>query len=83
MYSIIFYCLQQISQYIGEMCRYLLSAPPRPEDSTHPIRLMVGNGMRPQIWQNFVNRFKIEQVTEVYGSSEGNANIGKNILQMD
>ncbi|XP_001603871.2 long-chain fatty acid transport protein 4 [Nasonia vitripennis] len=64
-----------ISQYIGEMCRYLLSAPPRPEDSTHPVRLMVGNGMRPQIWQNFVNRFKIEQVTEVYGSSEGNANI--------
>ncbi|KAJ8679470.1 hypothetical protein QAD02_015257 [Eretmocerus hayati] len=64
-----------ITQYIGEMCRYLLSAPPKPEDSTHPVRLMVGNGMRPQIWQNFVDRFKIEQVNEVYGSSEGNANI--------
>ncbi|XP_011494911.1 PREDICTED: long-chain fatty acid transport protein 4-like [Ceratosolen solmsi marchali] len=64
-----------ISQYIGEMCRYLLSAPPRPEDRTHSVRLMVGNGMRPQIWRNFVNRFKIEQVNEVYGSSEGNANI--------
>ncbi|XP_043275860.1 long-chain fatty acid transport protein 4-like [Venturia canescens] len=64
-----------LAQYIGEMCRYLLSAPPRPEDSTHPIRLMVGNGMRPQIWQEFVDRFRIEQVTEVYGSSEGNANI--------
>ncbi|XP_034934353.1 long-chain fatty acid transport protein 4-like [Chelonus insularis] len=64
-----------LAQYIGEMCRYLLSAPPRPEDSKHPVRLMVGNGMRPQIWQQFVDRFKIAQVTEVYGSSEGNANI--------
>ncbi|XP_066596387.1 long-chain fatty acid transport protein 4-like [Prorops nasuta] len=64
-----------LSQYIGEMCRYLLSAPPRPEDSNHTVRLMVGNGMRPAIWQEFVDRFKIEQVTEVYGSSEGNANI--------
>jgi solute carrier family 27 fatty acid transporter 1/4 len=57
------------------MCRYLLSAPARPEDRAHSVRLMVGNGMRPQIWRNFVNRFKIEQVNEVYGSSEGNANI--------
>ncbi|XP_014230312.1 long-chain fatty acid transport protein 1-like [Trichogramma pretiosum] len=64
-----------VSQYIGEMCRYLLSAPPRPEDTKHPVRLMVGNGMRPQIWETFVNRFKIQQVNEVYGSSEGNANI--------
>ncbi|XP_015592624.1 long-chain fatty acid transport protein 1 [Cephus cinctus] len=64
-----------VAQYIGEMCRYLLSAPPRPEDTAHPVRLMVGNGMRPQLWQDFVNRFKIEQVNEVYGSSEGNTNI--------
>ncbi|XP_046736827.1 long-chain fatty acid transport protein 4-like [Diprion similis] len=64
-----------LAQYIGEMCRYLLSAPPRPEDSAHSVRLMVGNGMRSQLWQEFVNRFKIEQITEVYGSSEGNANI--------
>ncbi|XP_035739429.1 long-chain fatty acid transport protein 4-like [Vespa mandarinia] len=64
-----------LAQYIGEMCRYLLKAPPRPEDKAHSIRLMVGNGMRPQIWQEFVDRFKIEQITEVYGSSEGNANI--------
>ncbi|XP_043476759.1 long-chain fatty acid transport protein 4-like isoform X1 [Leptopilina heterotoma] len=64
-----------LAQYLGEICRYLLSAPPRPEDTAHPVRLMVGNGMRPQLWQDFVNRFKIEQITEVYGSSEGNANI--------
>ncbi|KAG7208409.1 hypothetical protein KM043_014641 [Ampulex compressa] len=64
-----------LSQYIGEMCRYLLSAPPRPEDSAHAVRIMVGNGMKPQIWDKFVKRFSIEQVAEIYGSSEGNANM--------
>ncbi|KAK0172573.1 hypothetical protein PV328_005876 [Microctonus aethiopoides] len=64
-----------LAEYIGEMCRYLLSAPQRPEDSQHSVRLMVGNGMRPQIWQQFVDRFRVEQITEVYGSTEGNANI--------
>lgn len=64
-----------VAQYIGEMCRYLLNAPPRPEDTAHRIRLMVGNGMRPQVWHNLVKRFNIGQITEIYGSSEGNANI--------
>ncbi|XP_017886848.1 long-chain fatty acid transport protein 4-like [Ceratina calcarata] len=64
-----------VAQYIGEMCRYLLNAPPKSEDSAHRLRLMFGNGMRPQIWNDFVNRFNIKRVAEVYGSSEGNANI--------
>ncbi|XP_015175020.1 PREDICTED: long-chain fatty acid transport protein 4-like [Polistes dominula] len=64
-----------LAQYIGEMCRYLIKAPPRPEDTAHSIRLVVGNGMKPQIWQQFVDRFNIKQVSEVYGSSEGNANM--------
>ncbi|KZC12231.1 PREDICTED: long-chain fatty acid transport protein 4-like [Dufourea novaeangliae] len=64
-----------VSQYIGEMCRYLLNAPHRPEDTAHRLRLMFGNGMRPQIWSEFVKRFNINRITEFYGSSEGNANI--------
>ena len=63
------------AQYIGEMCRYLLNAPSRPQDSAHCLRLMFGNGMRPQIWNEFVERFNIKLVCEFYGSSEGNANI--------
>ena len=59
------------------MCRYLLNAPPKPEDNAHRLRLMFGNGMRPQIWSEFVKRFNIKRVSEFYGSSEGNANIGK------
>ncbi|CAG9567340.1 unnamed protein product [Danaus chrysippus] len=64
-----------VSQYIGEMCRYLLCAPPRPTDTQHRVRIMVGNGMRPAIWQQIVDRFKVPQINEIYGATEGNANI--------
>lgn len=46
----------QVAQYIGEMCRYLLAQPHRPEDSKHSVRIMVGNGMRHAIWQDMVDR---------------------------
>ncbi|XP_043476757.1 long-chain fatty acid transport protein 4-like isoform X1 [Leptopilina heterotoma] len=64
-----------VSQYIGEMCRYILAVPPKPEDTQHQIRTIFGNGLRPQIWREFVDRFKIPQVAEFYGATEGNANI--------
>ncbi|XP_072936406.1 long-chain fatty acid transport protein 4-like [Epargyreus clarus] len=64
-----------VAQYIGEMCRYLLVQPPRPTDVQQKVRIMVGNGMRPAIWQQIVDRFKIPQINEIYGATEGNANI--------
>ncbi|XP_076636944.1 fatty acid transport protein 1 [Colletes latitarsis] len=64
-----------VGQYIGEMCRYILAVPPKPEDKKHNIRLMFGNGLRPQIWPEFVERFNIPRVAEFYGATEGNANI--------
>lgn len=63
------------AQYIGELCRYLLSQPVRDVDKQHQLRLMFGNGLRPQIWREFVDRFNIKQIGEFYGSTEGNANI--------
>ena len=36
---------------------------------------MFGNGLRPQIWEEFVKRFGIEKIAEFYGATEGNANI--------
>lgn len=65
-----------MAQYIGEMCRYILSSPPKAEDKEHKVRLVFGNGLRPQIWKEFVERFDIQQVAEFYGATEGNANIG-------
>ncbi|XP_053963248.1 long-chain fatty acid transport protein 4 [Anastrepha ludens] len=64
-----------VAQYIGELCRYLLSTPPKPEDTQHRLRLMYGNGLRPQIWSQFVSRFNIPNIGEVYGSTEGNSNL--------
>ena len=63
------------AQYIGELCRYLLSQKPRSVDKQHKVKLMFGNGLRPQIWREFVDRFNIKQIGEFYGSTEGNANI--------
>lgn len=71
---------RQVAQYIGEMCRYILAVPPKLEDKEHNVRMIFGNGLRPQIWKEFVDRFKIPFVAEFYGATEGNANIGKNSL---
>jgi fatty-acyl-CoA synthase len=59
------------SQYIGEFCRYLLNQPPRDDDRDHPVRFMIGNGLRPDIWTEFQRRFEIEHIIEFYGATEG------------
>lgn len=58
-------------QYIGEMCRYLVSTPPGAHDRTHKLRLAFGNGMRPDVWQRFKDRFAIPSICEFYGATEG------------
>ncbi|XP_046679982.1 long-chain fatty acid transport protein 4 [Homalodisca vitripennis] len=64
-----------VAQYIGEMCRFLLASPERPEQTAHKVRLIIGNGLRPQIWSAFMERFHIQEVGEFYGSTEGNCNM--------
>ncbi|GAB6024427.1 hypothetical protein CHUAL_009591 [Chamberlinius hualienensis] len=64
-----------VTQYLGETCRYLLAQPPSPQDAAHSIRVIYGSGLKSQIWNSFVTRFNIPMVIEVYGSTEGNANI--------
>jgi len=58
--------------YVGELCRYLLAQPARPEELNNPLTRVFGNGLRPDIWDEFKQRFGIERVCEFYGSSEGN-----------
>ena len=58
--------------YIGEFCRYLVNTPPGPSDRKHRIRLVCGNGLRPDIWTTFVSRFGIENIREFYAATEGN-----------
>ena len=59
--------------YIGELCRYLLNSPECAEERAHKIRACVGNGLRPDIYEAFRQRFGIRAVLEFYGSTEGNA----------
>ncbi|EME88030.1 uncharacterized protein MYCFIDRAFT_148635 [Pseudocercospora fijiensis CIRAD86] len=60
-----------VLQYIGEMCRYLVTSPPTPYDRAHNLRLAFGNGMRPDVWQKFKDRFNIGTIVEFYGATEG------------
>jgi citronellyl-CoA synthetase len=58
--------------YIGEICRYLLATPEQRDDYASPLTTVMGNGLRPDIWEAFKSRFGISRVSEFYGSSEGN-----------
>ncbi|KAI8976924.1 hypothetical protein BDB01DRAFT_801906 [Pilobolus umbonatus] len=64
--------------YIGEFCRYLLSQPPHPLENKHRIRLAYGNGMRPDVWARFKERFNIPEVCEFYAATEAPTSLFNN-----
>lgn len=57
--------------YVGETARYLLAAPPHPLERAHKLRCIYGNGLRPDVWYKFQERFNIPEVAEFFNSSEG------------
>lgn len=59
-----------ILHYVGETCRYLLSAPPSPLDKSHKLKAAFGNGLRPDVWEPFKERFGIETIYEFYAATE-------------
>jgi fatty-acyl-CoA synthase len=59
-------------QYIGELCRYLVNSAPHPNETKHKLRLACGNGLRPDIWNEFRTRFRIPLILEFYAATEGN-----------
>lgn len=58
--------------YIGELCRYLLAQPSSAREREHQVRICVGNGLRPELWKPFRERFGIDRINEFYGASESN-----------
>ena len=68
--------------YVGELCRYLSLQDPVDEEKDNPITKMVGNGLRPDLWDCFRNRFCVERICEIYGASEGNG-FFMNLLNKD
>jgi fatty-acyl-CoA synthase len=78
--------------YIGEFLRYLMNTPAGPSDRAHKVTRVLGNGLRPDIWIPFQERFNIPHIREFYASTEGNAgtlnlddvpgSIGKPVLRL-
>lgn len=67
-----------IIQYVGETLRYLLAAPSevdpktgRDMDKQHRVRVALGNGLRPDVWNRFKERFGVDYIAEFYGATEG------------
>ncbi|KAI1076913.1 fatty acid transporter [Whalleya microplaca] len=57
--------------YVGETLRYLQAAPPSPRDRDHNVHSIYGNGLRPDVWKPFRDRFGIETIFEFFNSTEG------------
>lgn len=68
--------------YVGELCRYLTHSPRKPDDHASPLRAMMGNGLRPDVWMDFKERFGVERITEFYAASEGNVSFA-NVMNKD
>ena len=51
---------------------YLLNSKPTPFDTKHNLRIAFGNGMRQECWIPFQKRFRIPEIGEFYGATEGN-----------
>ncbi|XP_060091501.1 long-chain fatty acid transport protein 6 [Heteronotia binoei] len=60
-----------VIQYIGELCRYLCKQPVKEEEKHHKVSLAVGNGIRPDVWKEFLLRFGNIKICELYGATEG------------
>ncbi len=61
--------------YIGELCRYLVNQDPGEDDTRHKIRLAFGNGLSGDVWGEMKRRFRIGDILEFYGSTEGNVSM--------
>lgn len=57
--------------YVGELCRYLMNIEPNVDDQNHQLKVISGNGLRPDIWEKFQARFNIPKIRELYGATEG------------
>ena len=62
-------------QYVGEICRFLLTEPEHADDREHSLRTMIGTGLAPELWEQWVRRFGPMDIFEGWGSTESNANV--------
>lgn len=68
--------------YVGDLLTLLTKQPQTELDTSHSIQKILGNGLRPSLWNECKERFGFTQVCEMYGASE-NPRIFSNILNLD
>uniref|UniRef100_A0AAY4CAJ4 long-chain-fatty-acid--CoA ligase n=1 Tax=Denticeps clupeoides TaxID=299321 RepID=A0AAY4CAJ4_9TELE len=61
-----------VTQYIGETLRYLCNTPKKGNEKEHSVRIAIGNGVRTEVWTEFLKRFGNISVRELYAATEGN-----------
>ncbi|XP_006131932.1 long-chain fatty acid transport protein 6 isoform X2 [Pelodiscus sinensis] len=61
-----------VIQHIGEICRYLCNQPVKEGEKDHKVRMAIGNGLRSDVWQEFLVRFGDLKMCEFYAATEGN-----------
>lgn len=61
-----------VIQYIGEVLRYLCNVPKKDNDCDHRVRVAIGNGLRADVWREFIRRFGDIRIFEFYAATEGN-----------
>jgi len=62
-------------QYVGEICRYLVNQPARPDDRDHAVRVMMGAGLGRDVWETFQRRFGVARILEGWSSTEANTSL--------
>ena len=61
--------------YIGELCRYLINHEEVDDERRHKLRMAFGNGLRADVWAEMKQRFRIPEILEFYGATEGNVSM--------
>lgn len=63
------------TQYIGEICRYLVNQPLQENEKQHCLLRMTGAGLTTDVWRQFKARFGDLQILEGWGATEANCGL--------
>ena len=66
-----------VFNYVGKPLAYILATEESPDDADNTLRVAIGNGATATQQEDFARRFGLQQVAEVFGSSESGASTAR------